>query len=302
MRIGNTFNSQIPEIKQKQPSFGSATSLSEKLLSGGALRKFADTIEFDGPSMNVPSILGLFVWMVGFRIKDSYDKYDKQEILRRDVTCLTTLMFMARALAKGFSEICQNKTGFVLNQKPEGFDKLGTKIWAYINPLSGFSPLGNAQITPKYSKIDEFKNGIVDFCEFINKKGGNINKVLAFDNTVKTNTEKILEKSLESASYDEIVKGFNKAKGSPALKEIYEVFKSPNNPFVKRAKTMNSIFGFVSTFILTPALIIWIAKSNEKMTKKRIAKEAVEKEAQKNNQAGVQKPVSSNEPIFLKRA
>lgn len=283
--IFNTFNPKMPEIKQSRPNFGSA-ALTKRLLSGGALRKFADAIEYDGFSMTVPSILGLFVIMVGDRFVEAYDKHDRREIVRRDVSCLTVLMFMARALAKGFSEIFQNTTGFVLNHKPEKFDKFGTKLWAYVNPLSEFAPLNGEQIISKYSKIDDFKNGIVDFCEFINKGGGNVKKVLSFNKDVKENVEKILSnigKSFDNAGYADIIKGFKEAEKSTELEKIYKIFSEVNNPFVKKAKTRNSIFGFLSTFILTPAFIIWIAKSNEKMTKKRIAKELAEKEARKTD-------------------
>lgn len=286
-KINNESESGTHKINEKQPSFG--FKLSDKLLSGGMLRKFSDAIEYDGFSMSIPSTTGILAYIVYNRAKKSYDKYDRYENLRRDGICITIFLFLARALSKGFSEICQKISGFVLNQKPEGFNKLGTKIWNYINPLSAFSPLNSEQIISKYSNIDDFKNGIVDFCEFINKKGGNINKVLSKDNTVKTNTEEILGKALESATYDEIVNAFKNAK-TEAMKEIYKVFKSPNNPFVKRAKTMNSLFWFISTFMLTPALIIWVAKSNEAITKKRIAKEAAEKEAKKANAS---KPVEA---------
>lgn len=280
MKVNNTtFNMQMPEIK-KNPSFGSAESLSKKLLSGGILRKFSDAIEYDGYSMTSASLLALFYGAVIVpRYVQAYDKYDRYEIIRRDLISLTALVFMARALSKGFSQICSKASGFVLNHKPEGFNKLGTKIWNYINPESEFATLKSDQIVAKYSKVDEFKNGIVDFCEFIDKKGGNINKVLSFDKTVKANTEKILGKPLKGATYEEIVKGFEKAKGSDALKSIYEVFSKPNNPFVKHAKIMNSAFGFASTFFLVPALIVWIAKSNEKITKQRIAKDMAAQQA-----------------------
>lgn len=271
----------LPLQTCQTPAFSG--NLSQKLLKGGALRKFSDAIEYDGYSMTSASLLALFYGAVIVpRYVQAYDKYDRNEIIRRDLISLTALVFLARALSKSISQVCSKASGFVLNHKPEGFNKLGTKIWNYINPESEFSTLKSDQIVAKYSKVDEFKNGIVDFCEFIHKKGGNINKVLSFNETVKANTEKILGKPVKNATYDEIVKGFEKAKGSSSLKSIYEVFSKSDNPFVKHAKIMNSGFGFVSTFFLVPALIVWIAKSNEKMTKERIAKDlAVQKAKQK---------------------
>lgn len=277
MKISNNY----PQVN-KQPSFGSAAGLTNRLLSGGALRKFSNAIEYNNFSMSSASLLGLFYAAVILpRYVQAYDKYDRREIVRRDLISLTALVFLARGMAKGFSEVFSKTSGFVLNHKPEGFNKIGKKIWNYINPESEFHVLGSDQIVSKYSKIHENKNGIVDFCEYIDKNGGNVKKVLSFEPTVKSNTEKLLGKTLKNAKYEEIVNTFTKFKDSQELKNIYKVFESPSNPFVKSAKAKNSLFGFISTFVLTPALIIWIAKSNEKMTKKRVMKDVAFAQSQK---------------------
>ena len=281
MKIYNNNIAQNPGIK-KQPAFGSAiSSLSNKLLSGGKLSKLSSAMEYNGFAMSSATVLATLYIIIAQRYTQAYDKYDKQEILRRDLICLTALGLAARALAKGFSEICSKVSGFVLNTKPKGFKKPANKVWNYLNPESGFRPLNNNQIVAKYSKIHENKNGILDFCEFIDKKGGNLNKVLSSNATVKENTEKLLGKSIKDAKFSEIINSFKKGKGSEALKKIYKAFEANDNSFVRRAKTMNTTFGFVSTFLLTPALIIWISLSNEKMTKKRIEKELAQKQAQK---------------------
>lgn len=272
MKIQNNY----PQMKQ--PTFGSAASLSEKLLSGGKLRSLSNGMEYKNFNMSSASLYGLFMGAVVLpRYLQAYDKYDRREIIRRDLISLTALSFLARALTKGFSEISRKTTGLVLNQKPENFNKFGTKLWSYINPESEFQALNSGQILSKYSNIHENKNGILDFCEFINSKGGNLNKVLSTDGTIKANTEKLLGKSLKETTYDEIVNTFKKAKDSQELKNIYKVFESPTNKLVRKAKMRNSVFGFIATFVLTPALIIWIAKSNEKMTKRRVAHDLAEK-------------------------
>lgn len=296
MKINN-FENQINQVKP-QTAFGSKASLSKKLLSDSALRKFSDAIEYNGFSMSSASLLGLFYFSVIFpRYIQAYDKYDRYEILRRDLISLTALAFLAQTLGKGFSEICQKTSGFVLNHKPEGFEKFGKKLWNYVNPASEFSALKSDQIVNMYSKVGDFKNGMADFCEAISKKGGNVKKVLSFNKVVKSNVEKILGKSIESAKYPEIVNALKSASLSNdnniknALKEIYKVFESPNNPFIKKAKFMNSFFGFLSTFLLVPSLIVWIAKSNERLTKARIAKELAVKEAQKQVSENPNTPV-----------
>ena len=231
--------------------------------------------------MSSTSLLGLFYFAVVLpRYIQAYDKYDRFEIIRRDLISLTALTFMAKALSKGFSEVCTKTSGFVLNKKPKNFDNPLVKLKNYIAPEGAFQALDSEEIVSKYSKIHEYKNGIVDFCDFINKeKNGDIKKVLSYDKGVKANVEKLLSKPIESAKYSELINAFKKAEGTDTMKAIYKAFERPDNVFVKRAKMMNSAFGFISVFLLTPALIVWISKSNEKITKKRIAKEMADKKA-----------------------
>ncbi len=42
----------------------------------------------------------MFIVVIGSRLKNAYDKYDRYEILRRDVTSLTALVFLADMLKK----------------------------------------------------------------------------------------------------------------------------------------------------------------------------------------------------------
>ena len=55
--------------------------------------------------------------------------------------------------------------------------------------------------------------------------------------------------------------------------EIYKVFRSKNNKFINYAKTMNSSFGALSTLALVPLFMMWLARTCERMTKKRIEQE-----------------------------
>ena len=58
-----------------------------------------------------------------------------------------------------------------------------------------------------------------------------------------------------------------------------------DNKFIQRAKTCNSAFGFLSTIVLVPGFMMWLARFCEKMTKERVAKEAEMKKAQSQQQA-----------------
>ena len=203
---------------------------------------------------------------------------ERKEILVRDISSFSAILFGAKALSRAFSTGFAKLSGFALNIKPESHEKgVLHKIKNYFTAGHGIEVLTSEQIVTKYSNINEYKDGINGFLKFINANGGDAKKVLKLDKTVREQTEKIIKdfngKSLKDATMEEIHKAFEKAKGSETLEKIYTVFSSKDNKFVNRAKTFNSAFGFASTIVLVPAFMMWLARYCEKMTKKAVEKE-----------------------------
>ena len=60
------------------------------------------------------------------------------------------------------------------------------------------------------------------------------------------------------------------------IENFYKLFKGDNG-LLRAAKTCNSTFGFLSTLILVPGLIIWLTDVCQKMTEKRLAEESAAK-------------------------
>lgn len=261
-----------------------ASGIGSNAVKDGLLGKLFNKFEFNGASMSVPGMLTL---LFGFCLPPRYinaksDK-EKKEIVVRDVSSFTAILFAAKAMARGFSDAFAKISGLALNVKPEDHNKsILHKVKNYFTAGAGIDVLTSEQITSKYSNIEDYKEGINGFFNFLEENGGDVKKVLNIDKNVKTQAEKIMTdfgggKSLKDATLEEIHTAFKKAKGSDALENIYTVFKSKDNRFINRAKTFNSAFGFASTLVLVPMFMMWLARYCESMTKKAIAKEKEQK-------------------------
>ena len=78
-------------------------------------------------------------------------------------------------------------------------------------------------------------------------------------------------KSYKDATAEEIKKALKAAHNSDTylMKKFYSLFKGENG-LLSRAKTCNSAFGFISTILLVPGLIIWLTDFCEKMTERKL--------------------------------
>lgn len=261
-----------------------ATSLGKHATQEGFLKGLFKNFEFNGASMSVPAMLTLlFGFCLPPRYANAKSDKERKEIVVRDVSSFTAILFAAKAMARGFSDAFAKISGLALNVKPEDHSKgFLHKVKNYFTAGAGIDVLTSEQIISKYSNIEDYKDGINGFFNFLEENGGNVKKVLNIDNTVKEQAQQIMKdfgggKSLKDATLEEIHEAFKKAKGSEALEKIYTVFKSADNKFINRAKTFNSAFGFASTLVLVPTFMMWLARYCENMTKKAIAKEQAQK-------------------------
>lgn len=283
------------------------STVGETAIKDGRLSKLLTNFEFNGASMPVNAMMTLlFGFTLPARYSNAKSDKERKEILVRDITSFAAILFAAKALARGFSKMFSKLSGFALNITPADHSKnIFNKLKNYFTPNSGIEVLSSEQIVSKYSKIDEYKDGINGFFKFINENGGDVKKVLNVDKGVRENADKILNrfsgKSLKDASFEEIDKAFEAARkeGSEALENIYSTFSAKDNRFINRAKTMNSAFGFASTLVLVPAFMMWLARFCEKMTRKAVAKEHEQKKlAEANSSVKSQNIVLTNKPTM----
>ncbi|MCM1010051.1 MAG: hypothetical protein NC390_04115 [Fusobacterium sp.] len=251
------------------------TNVAEKVMKNKHLKKASDFFEFDGASMTTNSTLALlFGFCLPTRLANSTDHHDRKEIWTRDLFSFASILFGANALSRGFSKIFAGVSGLALNVTPDDHEKsFMHKFKNYFSPTGGIGVLKSGEITAKYSNIQDYKDGINGFFEFVQENGGNLKRMLAIDPEIKQHAEKVMGKELEHCKNAEIEEVFKKTKNSKHVDAIVDILKNPDNKLVKKAKMLNSTFGAASIVLFVPAFMIWLAKHCEKMTKADVSKE-----------------------------
>ena len=273
-----------------------------KFFNGKWAKGISDMFELNGPIISGTAMpVLLYGFCIPPRLVQAQDKYDYQEIMVRDMTAFTALLFGAKALSRLFSDGFTKLTGLALNSKNLEGRNVFQKAMDYLNPNdTRHSVLSSRQLDSKYTNIHEYKNGVSGFMDFIEGSGGNVKKAFSRDKSVKAAVEEIVQKfsgkSFKEATEMEIkaaLKAADSAKGD-LIKNFYELFKGDNG-LLRAAKTCNSTFGFLSTLVLVPGLIIWLTDVCQKMTEKRLAEES----AAKQNTQPVAVPVmATNAPTM----
>lgn len=270
-------------------NLGTVASKTGKAVFNNKTAKFwSDVFEFSGPVIggNAMAIL-LYSFCIPPRIANAQDKYDLSEIFVRDLTAFTALLFGAKALARLFSDGFTKLTGLALNNKDLAGRKWYQKAWDYLNPSGKrHSVLSSKQLESKYTHLEDYRDGVVGFFEFIEQSGGNVKKALKRDSKVKAVVDEILQtkgKNFATATVEEIKSALTEAhlNKTDLIKKFYKLFEGPNG-LLNKAKTCNSFFDFLSTLVLVPGLIITLTDVCKKMTEDRRAKEKAQALANRN--------------------
>ncbi len=300
-------DSSLNDIKPKEnktsPSFGSAASFANKLTSSGLFGKIVQGAEFEGINVSFPLLLSVMGFGIILpRTVQAKDKYDREEILRRDVTTCAVMCFAEKALRKWFSKFNETKSGLVLAAKETGFKTQGLlkRLFDYSRPIKGVKLLSSDQIVSNYSGIDNYKDGIKGFCDFISEQGGDLRKVFSLTEESKLLVESVLQKegaSLSSANNNTITSILEKAKNSDEVKQLIKLFEDKNNPWVTKARTLNARFTALSVIVLVPVLLgFFLPWFNEKTTKRKFTEE----HSVKNNDTNINNNflIKNNSELF----
>ena len=295
---GNNKKSEQKDVAQNggQPSFTGRMDILEKagkkVFNSKNAKKLSDMFELNGPVISgtaMPVIL--YGFCIPPRLKHAKDKYDYGEIVVRDLTSFTALLFGAKALARVFSDGFTKLTGLALNKKNMAGRSGVQKVFDYLNPVdTRHQILSTKQLTSKYTNLQDYKNGVEGFMEFLETSGGDVKKALSLDKNVKATVEEILKgfngKTYADATSQEIKQALKSANANKTdlMKKFYELFKNENK-ILSKAKTCNSAFGFLSTLVFVPAFIMWLASFCEKMTANRTKKDLAAAELKRMEQA-----------------
>ena len=283
---------KISATLQKQNVQNNKNMQNSNKLSFGALpvqlaTKTMNALEFDGFNF---STLALGIICYGFVFAVRYfkarDKAERKDILRRDLPTITVMIFGRRAAQNVVSRMCTKITGLALHTKPANHNTMLKKVFNYLRPDNGVKTLSSSEITEKYSNIHQYKNGVVDFANFIEKQGGDVKKAMLTDKKLAEILQNAHKKwqspqktSFENASSSEIRKmleELNQGKGSSKdnyISQIEDFFKDKNNSLVQKAKSLNSTFDFFTTFGFIPVVLgVVLPSLNGYMNKKAFQK------------------------------
>lgn len=276
--------------KGDKPTFGNNvafTGLSgflektgHKVFNSSKGKTVSDIFELNGPIMSANAMTTLlFGFCIPPRLANAQDKYEYGEVVVRDMTAFTALLFGAKALARVCSDGFTKLTGLALNKKNMGNHNTLHKVIDYLNPNdTHHSVLSRKQLISKYTHIEDYKGGVNGFMEFIEASGGDVKKALSCDKNIKATVNDILKdfngKTFKDATSKEIKEALKTAHANKTdlIKKFYGLF-TENNGLLNKARTCNAAFGALSTLVLVPGLIIWLGNFCEKMTEKRSKKD-----------------------------
>lgn len=285
MKVNNT-QTNIYNRNIKQNIKAKTTNIAFGANPSSFWRKLNQQLEYSGVSMPV-LVLGIvsFGAILLPRLIKARDNTERAEIIQRDVITILVMMMGSFSIRNIMSALSAKKSGYALlagNHKQNAF----FKMFNLFNPIGSTNILSSSQLVSKYSKIDDYKEGFYGFAKFLNENGGNAKKFFSSDKKLKDMVSNLYKKykpqkgaaDFEKASKIDVAEMFNNINKSndkaTALKDLTSLFEKPDNNFVKKAKFMNSLFDFLSTFLFVPLLLgVALPKLNEKTVKKMVQEE-----------------------------
>ena len=218
------------------------------------------------------------------------------EILIRDLSSSLAVIFAVPMLTKAFVTGCEKSSGYILMNKDRSMSKSRT-ILNLLNPISKTHVYTNNEIETIYGNIDS-KAKMLNFCDFVEKNGGDLQKILNHSDNYQTvfNDGKFKLQSMEGLDRTERnkrIKEFINSLEGDADTKITNLMKGAkndikHNKILSFARGLNSIPAFLATFILAPILLgVLIPKLTYANTRRLQVKNIKEEEERKNQQASV---------------
>ena len=304
-----------PDNNETNISFKAKGINSEGFLSkiGSFLTKkvpawFQSEFEYNGYNftMSLMACLSLFGLLLprGLRAYDralvdengKKDMTEINEILLRDTISSLGVVYIVPIMQKAIISLYEDKKGFILSNRASMNKKWYEKVLDAINPYSDLKLLSNTELQALYGNIDT-KEKMVNFAKFINKKGGDLEKILSKSEAAKEVFDgKVL--SLESLSGKtikdknrEIISFFEHLEDNASTKDLiiklmHDKGIGKKSSISKIARGLSSVPGFLSTVLISPILLGWfIPRLTYSNTRKKHATMNISAENNKIKQA-----------------
>lgn len=308
-------------------------SIIGKWLNSFSKEKLAGQLEYNGHNFTPTLMTGLSLFGLlaprGMRAynraqvneEGKKDLTELWEILIRDVTSSISVVFLVPLLTRACVNAYEDNSGFVLMNK----DRTRTGYKGFIdliNPFSNAQILTNSEIDAIYHNVNT-QEKMVNFCSFIEKNGGDLDKILskseelkklvadgkielpdlngldkqAKNGKLKNYFENLgkdgkLAKENVDELINKIMKGTIEVKDGKIRQFLQKLnlAKGPKtkvkNPIMSFAKGLNSVPGLVATFLISPIVLGWLIPGLTYANTRRIhEKQAAEKEAKMNTNA-----------------
>ena len=269
----------------------------------GKWDKLAKHLEFNGNQMTPALMTSLAVGgLMGPRIKTAVDRAPENpvtkkkdyseipEILTRDIVSTGAVTFGVPMLSKVIISSYEDKSGFVLQSKPDKPMSMFKKVLDKMNPFSAYNYYGISDLDQIYGNIDTTEK-LGNMSKFVDNNNGNLAKVLKTEKKTKAvfaeaglDLDALAKQADKKAANSTIIENL---KNNEFAQKVVNAIKPAkgDNSILKRARTLNSVVSFAATALLVPAFLgIVLPKMVYKMTENRQKRNAAlaEQAAAKN--------------------
>ena len=210
------------------------------------------------------------------------DASEIKEIAIRDPISALSVVFAVPLLTRAMVKSYEDASGFVLinHQADEG--KGFKKVLKYLNPYNSIAVLENAELEALYGKVDSH-NKLVNVCEFLSRKGGDLEKIFAkselkenvFNETSNGSFSlKSIQTEAKQVKNEKIlnyIKNADEAMQKTMVESLLPTLKK--NKALGIAKTLNALPFFLNLLVISPILLgMVIPKYTYKLTRNANAK------------------------------
>ena len=194
--------------------------------------------------------------------KKDYSEF--KEIMVRDTISSLGVVYIVPILTKCFVKGCEAIEGFVLTNRASSNKTWFKKFLDTVNPYSELEVFDSGKLQALYNNIDS-KKKMLNLCEYIDKKGGDLGKILSKSNNAKLmfNSSTFTLDSIKNKTIAEknkkitnLIKGMEEGKANELIKRVMQdtgAFKKSG--ITRFARGLYSIPGAITTVIISPIIL-----------------------------------------------